>query len=153
VSLAVQRRRLRSGRSVLLVRLRLSEDVLSELGARIGGSVEIMRGVGADAGRVRLRKTNSQADGFRITRYGGGRRPGGQISLPMDLLAVQAADLVPTQSLPFRAEDDLLEITLPEGLQVVDKTAPGAPPGTTEANGSSSSHADEDKDSGQGIGS
>lgn len=129
VLLAVTSQKLRNGRMLNLVRIKLDAEVMREAGLRPGTRVDLLLGEGEDRGKIRLYQAK-EAEGFRIAGYQSKRNLGGQLVLDASLLRlVPPPSGLPPTRMKFRVEPEFLEITVPRELVQDDGATGGTLPG------------------------
>ncbi len=116
VLLSVTQQRLRNGRTLCLVRIRLDQAVMNKAGLEIGTCAQVLRGEEEDAGKIRIRGSGDQRDGFRIARHSSRNHPGGQLSLDAALLGLEMPPPVPSTAIDFVVGAGYVDILLPRQL-------------------------------------
>jgi hypothetical protein len=117
VVLSLARQRLRNGRLLSLVRIRIDATVMREAGLVLGSWVEILRGEGEDNGKLGLRKSDEQRGGFRISGHSRNPNPSGQLSFDAALLGLSDPPPVPATRVDYRIGRTIIELNLPTALR------------------------------------
>lgn len=117
VVLSLARQRLRNGRMLSLVRIRIDARVMREAGLAVGSWVEVLRGEGEDSGKLGLRKSDDQHVGFRISGHSRNPNPSGQLSFDAALLGLSDLPPVPATRVDYRIDHTIVELSLPPQLR------------------------------------
>jgi hypothetical protein len=137
IVLSLARQRLRNGRVLSLVRIRIDAEVMREAGLALGSWVEILRGEGEDSGKLGLRKSDDQRGGFRISGHSRNPNPAGQLSFDAALLGLSDPPPIPATRVDYRIGDTLIELRLAPPLLSGSGRHERGPPFSTETPGSS----------------
>jgi hypothetical protein len=137
VVLSLARQRLRNGRVLSLVRIRIDDKVMREAGLAVGSWVEVLRGEGEDSGKLGLRKSDDQRVGFRISGHSRNPNPSGQLSFDAALLGFSDPPPVPATRVDYRIGHTIIELGLPAPLLSGAGRHERGPPFSSEAPGSS----------------
>jgi hypothetical protein len=133
VVLSLARQRLRNGRLLSLVRIRIDAKVMREAGLVLGSWVEVLRGEGEDSGKLGLRKSDDQRGGFRISGHSRNPNPSGQLSFDAALLGLSDPPPVPATRVDYRIGCTIIELSLPTPLLSGNGQHERGPPFSSEA--------------------
>ena len=124
ILLSITTQKLRNGRMLSVLRIKLDPVVMREAGLRPGISVELLRGEAEDSGKIRLCSAGDR-EGFRIAGQQARKNPSGQIVLDASLLGLDVPSGLPPTRTKYRIEPEFLEIELPRRL--FSDTDPSSP--------------------------
>ena len=128
ILVSITTQKLRNGRMLSVLRIKLDPVVMREAGLRPGISVELLRGEAEDSGKIRLCSAGDR-EGFRIAGQQARKNPSGQIVLDASLLGLDFPTGLPPTRMNFRIEPEFIEIEFPRRLYAdTDPSLPSQPP-------------------------
>ena len=128
ILLSITTQKLRNGRMLSVLRIKLDPVVMREAGLRPGVSVELLRGEAEDSGKIRLCSAGDR-EGFRIAGQQARKNPSGQIMLDASLLGLDFPSGLPPTRIKFRIEPDFIELEFPRRLSAdIDPSSPPQTP-------------------------